>query len=360
MIAALQNTMKVGPTAALAAMLAALLLILAAPADTARAQKQGDEKSGRIVFASDRSTGNGVKNPEGDFEVFVVNPDGKKLVQLTENAVDDFDPTLSPDGHKIAFVSQNVQASNPEGDAEIYTMNIEDSDGRNLTNNGGSVNERDPHFSPDDQQIAFTSFGTQPSNPEGDFEVYLVHTDGSDQQNLSNNAGLSEFASDFAPDGRKLAYSSFGAQPSNPEGDFEVYWMNVDGSDQQNLTNTSGTISDFDAAISPDGQRIAYVSAGARASNPEGEDEIYAMNALDGSDQKNLTNTAAGVQDDFPDYSPDGKKIAYDSDGDQPSNREGDDEVYLMNADGSRQQNLTGTGSNVNDVTPDLGSAEKN
>ena len=309
MIAALQNTMKVGPTAALAAMLAALLLILAAPADTARAQKQGDEKSGRIVFASDRSTGNGVKNPEGDFEVFVMNPDGKKLVQLTENAVDDFDPTLSPDGHKIAFVSQNVQASNPEGDAEIYTMNIEDSDGRNLTNNGGSVNERDPHFSPDGQQIAFTSFG---------------------------------------------------AQPSNPEGDFEVYWMNVDGSDQQNLTNTSGTISDFDAAISPDGQRIAYVSAGARASNPEGEDEIYAMNALDGSDQKNLTNTAAGVQDDFPDYSPDGKKIAYDSDGDQPSNREGDDEVYLMNADGSRQQNLTGTGSNVNDVTPDLGSAEKN
>jgi len=301
--------MKVGPTAALAAMLAALLLILAAPADTARAQKQGDEKSGRIVFASDRSTGNGVKNPEGDFEVFVMNPDGKKLVQLTENAVDDFDPTLSPDGHKIAFVSQNVQASNPEGDAEIYTMNIEDSDGRNLTNNGGSVNERDPHFSPDGQQIAFTSFGTQPSNPEGDFEVY---------------------------------------------------WMNVDGSDQQNLTNTSGTISDFDAAISPDGQRIAYVSAGARASNPEGEDEIYAMNALDGSDQKNLTNTAAGVQDDFPDYSPDGKKIAYDSDGDQPSNREGDDEVYLMNADGSRQQNLTGTGSNVNDVTPDLGSAEKN
>jgi len=301
--------MKVGPTAALAAMLAALLLILAAPADTARAQKQGDEKSGRIVFASDRSTGNGVKNPEGDFEVFLLNPYFWNHPQPTENAVDDFDPTLSPDGHKIAFVSQNIQASNPEGDAEIYTMNIEDSDGRNLTNNGGSVNERDPHFSPDGQQIAFTSFG---------------------------------------------------AQPSNPEGDFEVYWMNVDGSDQQNLTNTSGTISDFDAAISPDGQRIAYVSAGARASNPEGEDEIYAMNALDGSDQKNLTNTAAGVQDDFPDYSPDGKKIAYDSDGDQPSNREGNDEVYLMNADGSRQQNRTGTGSNVNDVTPDLGSAEKN
>jgi Tol biopolymer transport system component len=341
-------------------MLAALLSVLAAVADTAQARKKGAENAGQIVFASDRTTGKGVNNPEADFEVFVMNPDGKKLVQLTENAVDDFDPTLSPDGQKIAFVSQNVQDSNPEGDAEVYTMNPDGSDGRNLTNNGGGVDERDPHFSPDGQQIAFTSFGRQPSNPEGDFEVYLMNTDGTEGQNLSNNADLSEFASDFAHDGEKLAYSSFGTQPSNPEGDFEVYLMNVDGSDQLNLTNTAGAISDFDAAISPDGQRIAYVSVGAQASNPEGDDEIYAMNALDGSGQQNLTNTAAGVQDDFPDYSPDSKKIAYDSDGNQPSNPEGDDEVYLMNADGSRQQNLTRTGSNVNDVTPDFASAVKN
>jgi Tol biopolymer transport system component len=309
MIEALEKSTKVGRTVALAAMLAALLSVLAAVADTAQARKKGAENAGQIVFASDRTTGKGVNNPEADFEVFVMNPDGKKLVQLTENAVDDFDPTLSPNGQEIAFVSQNVQDSNPEGDAEVYTMNPDGSDGRNLTNNGGGVDERDPHFSPDGQQIAFTSFGRQPSNPEGDFEVYL---------------------------------------------------MNVDGSDQRNLTNTAGAISDFDAAISPDAQRIAYVSVGAQASNPEGDDEIYAMNALDGSGQQNLTNTAAGVQDDFPDYSPGGQKIAYDSDGNQPSNREGDDDVYIMNADGSRQQNLTRTGSNVNDVTPDFASAEKN
>ena len=360
MIEALEKSTKVGRTVALAAMLAALLSVLAAVADTSQARKKGAENAGQIVFASDRTTGNGVNNPEADFEVFVMNPNGKKLVQLTENAVDDFDPTLSSDGQKIAFVSQNVQNSNPEGDTEVYTMNPDGSDGRNLTNNGGSVDERDPHFSPDGQQIAYTSFGRQPSNPEGDFEVYLMNVDGSDQRNLSNNADLSEFASDFAPDGQQIAYTSFGRQPSNPEGDFEVYLMNVDGSDQRNLTNTPGAISDFDAAISPDGQRIAYVSVGAQASNPDGDDEIYAMNALDGSGQQNLTNTAADVQDDFPDYSPDGQKIAYDSDGNQPSNPEGDDEVYLMNADGSRQQNLTRTGSNVDDVTPDFASAEKN
>jgi Tol biopolymer transport system component len=354
----MKTAMRTVGTVSLCLALAAVA-VLPALAESAETERlAGGKKAERIVFASDRTTGNGVNNPDADFEVYVMNPNGKKLVQLTENAVDDFDPTLSPDGEKIAFVSQNVQPSNLEGDSGVYMINSDGSDRRNLSNNGGGVNERDPHFSPDGQQIVFTSFGTQPSNPEGDFEIYLMNTDGTEGQNLSNNVDLSEFASDFAPDGQKLAYSSFGRQPSNPEGDFEVYLMNVDGSDQRNLTNTGGAISDFDAAISPGGQKIAYVSVGVQASNPEGDDEIYAMNALDGSGQRNLTNTAAGVQDDFPDYSPDGHKIAYDSDGNQPSNPEGDDEVYLMNVDGSRQQNLTRTGSNVDDVTPDFASAE--
>jgi TolB protein len=350
---------KVGRAMALGLTLA-VLLVLAALADPAEAKKgKGDENAGRVVFASDRTTGQGVNNPDGDFEIFVMNPDGKKLEQLTENAADDFDATLSPNGQEIAFVSQNIQPSNPEGDSEIYLMNADGSDPRNLTDNGGVVNERDPRFSPDGQEVAFTSFGKQTSNPEGDFEVYLMNTDGTDKRNLSNNANLAEFASDFAPGGQKLAYSSFGIQPSNPEGDFEVYLMNRDGSEARNLTDTAGAISDFDAAVSPDGQKIAFVSAGVRPSNPEGDDEIYAMNA-DGSDQKNLTNTADGIQDDFPDFSPGGTKIAYDSDGSQSSNREGDDEVYLMNAlDGSRQKNVTNNGSGVNDVQPDFASAKR-
>ena len=204
MIEALEKSTKVGRTVALAAMLAALLSVLAAAtlaavADTAQARKKGAENAGQIVFASDRTTGNGVNNPEADFEVFVMNPDGKKLVQLTENAVDDFDPTLSPNGQKIAFVSQNVQDSNPEGDAEVYTMNPDGSDGRNLTNNGGGADERDPNFSPDGQQIAFTSFGRQPSNPEGDFEVYLMNADGSRQQNLTRTgSNVDDVTPDFA------------------------------------------------------------------------------------------------------------------------------------------------------------------
>jgi dipeptidyl aminopeptidase/acylaminoacyl peptidase len=146
MIEVLEKSTKVGRTVALAAMLAALLSVLAAVADTAQARKKGAENAGQIVFASDRTTGNGVNNPEADFEVFVMNPDGKKLVQLTENAVDDFDPTLSPNGEKIAFVSQNVQDSNPEGDDEVFLMNADGSRQQNLTRTGSNVNDVTPDF----------------------------------------------------------------------------------------------------------------------------------------------------------------------------------------------------------------------
>jgi TolB protein len=361
MKAAFEKKTRIGRVAALLlALAAAVSMSLAGAIDTAEAKKKA-KKVEKIVFASDRTSGRGVNNPEGDFEIFLMNPDGTKRKQLTENAADAFNPTLSPNGKKIAFTSQNVQSSNPEGDSEIYLMNTDGSAPQNLTDTAGGISDSNPNFSPDGEKIVFTSNGVQFSNPEGDFEVYLMNApDGSEQQNLSNTAGnMSDFASDFSPDGEKIAYSSFGVQPSNPEGDFEVYSMNTDGSDPQNLTNTAGGISDFDSTFSPDGKKVAYVSSGAQSSNPEGDDEIYKMNASDGSKQQNLTNNANGIQDDFPDYAPDGKNIVYDSDGNQSSNPEGDDEIYKMNVNGSNKRNLTDTRGGVNDSTPDFGEAKK-
>jgi hypothetical protein len=102
--------------------------------------------------------------------------------------------------------------------------------------------------------------------------------------------------------------------------------MDPDGANQTRLTNNPAL--DLDPSWSPDGTKIAFTS------DRDGNFEIYLMNA-DGSNQINLTNNSAN--DRSATWSPDGKKIAFSSD------RDGNKEIYVMNADGSNQTRLTNT-----------------
>ncbi|MDQ4127352.1 MAG: hypothetical protein M3151_05300, partial [Actinomycetota bacterium] len=126
------------------AMLAALVLAtsvlaLVAPAKPAEAAFSG--KNGKIVFSSDRTSGEGVDNFEGDYEIFAVNPDGTGLTQLTHNDVIDGDPAYSRTGFKIAFT--RTFGTNEE----IYVMNADGSNEQQLTDNPAA--DIQPAFSPD-------------------------------------------------------------------------------------------------------------------------------------------------------------------------------------------------------------------
>src|SRR6187455_2192730 len=81
-------------------------------------------------------------------------------------------------------------------------------------------------------------------------------------------------------------------------------------------------------AWSPDGRKLAFVS------ERDGNAEIYVMNA-DGSEQENLTRQPSS--DSHPSWSRDGRKLAF------VSRRDGNAEIYVMNADGSGLSNLTRT-----------------
>lgn len=119
---------------------------------------------------------------------------------------------------------------------------------------------------------------------------------------------------------------------SDRGGNGEIYTMNLDGSGLTQLTFNPGDNGgaawrdDGGPAISPDGSKIAFTST------RDGNYEIYVMNA-DGTGQVRLTNNPAA--DHYPAWSPDGTKIAFHS------YRDGNAEVYVMNADGTDQTNLS-------------------
>src|SRR5215213_550835 len=88
-------------------MLVGLAVVISSLVEQARpAQAAFPGENGKIVFTSDRTTGAGVDNPDGDHEIFTINKDGSRVTQLTFNAQKyDIDPAVSPDGKKIAFQS---------------------------------------------------------------------------------------------------------------------------------------------------------------------------------------------------------------------------------------------------------------
>jgi dipeptidyl aminopeptidase/acylaminoacyl peptidase len=117
--------------------------------------------------------------------------------------------------------------------------------------------------------------------------------------------------------------------------------MNVDGSNQTRLTTTE-KVNDVEPAFSPDGSKIAFRSA------RDGNFEIYSMNA-DGTNPVRLTENEAIDRD--PTYSPDGSRIAFSS------IRDGNFELYYMNADGSMETRITT--NTFEDARPSWGNSSK-
>lgn len=306
-----------------AAMIAAgLLVVLAGTAREADATFPGT--NGKIAFASDRTSGEGVDNPEGDFEIFTMNRDGSGLTQLTENAALDFDPEWSPDGERIAFQSDRDFFS------DIFVMNADGTEETQVTDNRAF--DRGATFSPDGERIAFDSnldAGEGVDNPDGDFEIFAVGVDGAGLTQLTKN-GARDQQPDWSPDGKKIAFVS--------NRDFRpgIYTMKADGARQRKRSRGPAVV--FQSpSWSPDGERIAFVS------DQDGPTNIYAMDA-DGKGQVRLTDNGVPT-DSGPVFSPSGKKIAFHT------NRDGNFEIYKMRTDGSNPKNLTN--DPAGDFTPD-------
>ena len=117
-----------------------------------------------------------------------MNQDGSDQRNITNHASEDYDPIWSPDGSRIAFVS------NRDGDTDIFIIHNDGSSPTNITSSFGS--DLNPAWSPDGKSIAFTS------NRSGQFEIYVTEIDGSTVSPVSQN-GAREYS--WSPDGDKIA-----------------------------------------------------------------------------------------------------------------------------------------------------------
>jgi Tol biopolymer transport system component len=248
----------------------ALLVSGHSDAQSAKSPEPNHALVDKIVVFSDRHAP--TLPPQGsNFEIYLLNLDGSGEQRVTHDTVGDGFGTLSPDGKKIVFESNNNGEGEPGNTSNLYVMNADGTDQTFLIR-GGS-----PTWSPDSKYIAFhaSASGTgQPINnnagaPTEDSDIFVANVDdlleyGTPPRNLTNDPARVDDDPDWSPDGSSIVYTNHDVNDRPPVPTYttaEVYMRSADGTDTPTrLTNNA--IDDRSPDWSHQGDRIAYSCQG--------------------------------------------------------------------------------------------------
>ncbi|MFL6466962.1 MAG: winged helix-turn-helix domain-containing protein [Pyrinomonadaceae bacterium] len=235
-------------------------------------------------------------------DIYIYTFETSKIDHVVTDSSFDADPSFSPDGSKIAFISGR------DGNAEIYIENVDGSDIRRLTNH--PARDAFPTFSPDGTQIVFNS-----NREDENLDVYIMNVDGTDVRRLTNWPSDEEaFPGCWSPDGTQIFFASTHSGKEN------VYIMEVEPFPTTAVVPNTNDDMHF-PSYSPDGSKIVFQIAN--------EDKTGEIHVFDVRTKQTSTVTKTQTTDGYPKFSPDGSTILFQE------RLSGSSEICLIRADGS-------------------------
>jgi Tol biopolymer transport system component len=229
--------------------------------------------------------------------------------------------------------TQRVTVSWHDGPENIYEVNSDGSVGRRLTNAPEGRGAWVPDFSPDCREIVFAS------NMEdgGAASIYVMHADGANVRRLTHSEG-SDYWPNYSPDGSRIFFLRTIAERQN------VWVMKRNGSGQRQLIDGTHESSMALMSLSPDSSRFVVSATPPGAPKLRVQPTVQAAGAdlyvvdLAEVTVQRLTIVSESTHANIGGrWSRDGSRIAF------TSNRDGNWEVYTMDADGAHQRQLTHT-----------------
>jgi TolB protein len=226
---------------------------------------------------------------------------------------------LAAEGREPSYAAGQIVFSGRRSGQDYTSLHLIAPDGRaERTIPGQAEDNWSPSFAPDGQKLAFVS------SREGDWDIYTMNVDGSNVQVLAAHPAQ-DWAPAWSPDGRFIAFTSRrseaagGTELEQPD----IWLVEADGSNLARLTNDPAI--DAQPGWSSDSRRIVFTS------NRDGNLEIYEMD-LSGRNLRNLTNSP--FDENYAKWSADGNWLAF-------SRFTLNNEIFVMSRDGEQLVNLT-------------------
>jgi TolB protein len=193
-----------------------------------------------------------------------------------------------------------------------------------------SVVGRSPSLSPDGSHVLFLE------GPWASTTLVLADPDGAHRRTLAGGGSTTAWNPAWSPDGQRVAYTYCDASHR-----LQVHVVGADGSGDRAVTHTTPEEGSAQLpAWAPDGRRLALQVNNHAA----GSSAIWVVELATG-EIRNLSVAGARYLDETPSWFPDGGRLAFQS------NRTGTMEVWVMNADGSGQRQVTGSAAGPRSAT---------